>query len=201
MKSPSTRLLVVAVVVLFAVVTAIAGASNTARPGVHNGVITACVEQLKKGNKSTSGDLKLFACPKGARHISWNIRGPRGPAGSAGPAGPAGPQGTPAPAGPAGPAGPNGPAGPGGAQGPPGTIGTTQVVSGTTGFTSTPLKTVRVVCPTGTILLSGGYQWSTGTTDVAAVSTNEPDPFNGWIVVATSSAPSWILNVNALCGS
>ena len=85
MKAPSTTLLVSAGVVIFAVVAAIAGASNTAKPpGVHNGVITACVEPLTKDNKPTSGDLKLFACPKGARTISWNIRGPRtrGPAGS-----------------------------------------------------------------------------------------------------------------------
>jgi hypothetical protein len=78
MKSPSTSLLVGAVVVLFAVVTAIAGASNTARPGVHNGVITACVEPPTKGNRATSGDLNILVCLKGARKISWNIRGAEG---------------------------------------------------------------------------------------------------------------------------
>ena len=45
------------IVLFFAVVAAIAGASNTARPGVHNGVITACVEPPTKGNRATSGDL------------------------------------------------------------------------------------------------------------------------------------------------
>jgi hypothetical protein len=149
MKSPSTKLLVAAGVVFFAIVAAIAGASNTARPGVHNGVITACIEPFNKANRVTSGDLKLFACPKGARTISWNIRGPRGRAGSAGTQGaqgPAGPQGAQGPAGPAGgqgggsqgpagPAGPPGPAGPAG--GPPGPAGPTGP-AGPAGATGAP---------------------------------------------------------------
>src|SRR6478752_3041589 len=98
MKSPSKMLLVAAGVVLCAVVAAIAGAGNTAGPGVgvHNGVVTACIEPPTKGNRATSGDLNMsrLACAiKGARKISWNIRGPRGPAGAAGSGaqGPAGP--------------------------------------------------------------------------------------------------------------
>ena len=61
-KSPSTKLLAAAAVVVFAVVAAIAGASNTATPGVHNGVVTACVEPVTKGNKATSGDLNMLHC-------------------------------------------------------------------------------------------------------------------------------------------
>ena len=103
MKSPSTKLLLAAAaVVSFATVTTIAGATNSQQPGVHNGVITACVEPPTKGNSATSGDLNFLVCLKGARKISWNIRGPRGPAGQAGPQGA------------------QGPAGPQGAQGPPG---------------------------------------------------------------------------------
>ena len=110
MRSPSSKLLAAAAVVSFAAVTAIAGATNTAhRPGIHNGVITTCVEPPTKGNRTTSGDLNFLVCLKGARKVSWNIRGPRGPAGPAGPAGARGAQG------PAGPQGPPGPAG-----GPPG---------------------------------------------------------------------------------
>ena len=122
-KSPATKLLAVAAVLGFAVVTAVAGASNTARPGIHNGVITACVEPATKGNRATSGDLNFLICLKGARQISWNIRGPRGLPGAAGKAGP---QGTPGangsqgPAGAAGPAGAPGPKGDTGATGPPG---------------------------------------------------------------------------------
>ena len=113
MKSPSSKLLAAAAAVSFAAVTAIAGATNTThRPGIHNGVITTCVEPLTKGNRTTSGDLNFLVCAKGARKVSWNIRGPRGPAGPAGPAGARGAQG------PAGPQGAQGPAGPAG--GPPG---------------------------------------------------------------------------------
>ncbi len=82
MRSPSRKLLALAAVVLFAAVTAIAGATNTQhRPGIHNGVITTCVEPPTKGNRTTSGDLNFLVCLKGARKVSWNIRGPRGPAG------------------------------------------------------------------------------------------------------------------------
>src|SRR3954469_23420842 len=90
MKSLSTKLLAAAAVVVFAVVATIAAASdtrtvsNTQTPGVHNGVITTCVEPATKGNKATSGDLNFLVCLKGAKRLSWNIRGPRGPAGAAG---------------------------------------------------------------------------------------------------------------------
>ena len=126
MQSLSTKLLLAAAAVgSFATVTTIAGASNTQRPGVHNGVITACVEPPTKGNRATSGDLNFLVCLKGARKISWNIRGPRGPAGQSGPQGaqgPAGPQGAQGPPGAGGGGqGPQGPAGPAGPVGPPGT--------------------------------------------------------------------------------
>ena len=116
MRSPSRKLLALAAVVLFAAVTAIAGATNTQhRPGIHNGVITTCVEPPTRGNRTTSGDLNFLVCLKGARKVSWNIRGPRGPAG------PAGARGAQGPAGPQGPQGPAGPAGgaPGSAAVPP----------------------------------------------------------------------------------
>jgi Collagen triple helix repeat (20 copies) len=129
-KSPSTKLLAAAAAVVFAAVAAIATAGDTAAPpGVHNGVVTACVEPPTKGNKSTSGDLNVLVCLKGARRISWNIRGPRGLRGVAGPAGapgaqgPAGPAGSAGAQGAAGPAGQQGPQGPGGAQGDTGAAG------------------------------------------------------------------------------
>ena len=129
-KSPSTTLLVAAVVFVFGAVAAIATAGDTAKPGgVHNGVVTACVEPPTKGNRATSGDLNLLICVKGARRISWNIRGPRGlrglagPQGATGAAGPAGAAGAAGPAGPAGAKGDAGPAGPAGATGPRGPQG------------------------------------------------------------------------------
>ena len=99
---------------------------TTHRPGIHNGVITACVEPPTKGNRATSGDLNFLVCLKGARKVSWNVRGPRGlrgptgAQGAQGPAGPAGAQGAQGPAGAPGPAGGTGPAGPAGPAGPPG---------------------------------------------------------------------------------
>ena len=105
LKSASTRRLAAVVVVLFAAVAAIATASTSQTPGIHNGVITACVEPPTKGNKATSGDLNFLVCLKGAKKVSWSIRGPRGPAG------PAGAQGAQGPAGPAGAQGGQGPAG------------------------------------------------------------------------------------------
>jgi Collagen triple helix repeat (20 copies) len=120
------RNLLLAVAVLIACVAAasIASANNTAVPraGVHNGVITVCIEPPTKGNRATSGDLNLLVCLKGARRLSWNIRGPRGIRGLRGPAGPAGAQGT---QGPAGAQGAQGPAGAQGGQGPVGPAGPT----------------------------------------------------------------------------
>ena len=128
-RSRSTKLLAAALVVAFASVTAIAGASNTThRPGVHNGVVTACFEPPTKGNRATSGDLNVLVCLKGARKISWNIRGPRGLRGLPGAKGAQGAQG---PAGPAGARGATGLAGLAGARGATGATGAT----GTTGAT------------------------------------------------------------------
>ena len=138
LESPSKKLLAVVGVAVFAVFAVVAGASVTSTPGVHNGVVTACVEPYTKGNQDTSGDLKLADCPKGAKPITWNVSGPKGqtgPAGSqggqgpAGAQGPAGPQGASGgggggtgatgPAGPAGATGATGPAGPAGSGGSP----------------------------------------------------------------------------------
>lgn len=108
----------ISLIVLVSVASAKTGAGPPA--GVHNGVVTACVEPPTKGNKATSGDLNLIVCAKGARKISWNIRGPRGLAGPAGAKGAAGANGAQGPAGPAGPAGAQGAQGPAGPAGAPG---------------------------------------------------------------------------------
>jgi Collagen triple helix repeat (20 copies) len=114
MKSPSTKLMAVAAVVVFAVVVGIAVASNIATPGVHNGVVTACIEPVTQGNAATSGDLNMIHCAKGAKKLSWSIKGPAGPEGAKGPEGPRGPEG---PAGPQGSHGPEGAKGETGARG------------------------------------------------------------------------------------
>jgi hypothetical protein len=143
MKPPSTKLLAVPGVVLLAVVAAIAGASNTLLPGVHNGVITACIEPVTQGNEATSGDLNMFHCAKGAKRLSWSITGPTGPQGAAGPEGPKGPEG---PAGShgshgtTGAKGETGAKGPAGAPGAPGATGATGPAGakGDTGATGSP---------------------------------------------------------------
>jgi len=85
---------VVGVLVVFGAVASFAWARGEASPpGIHNGVITVCVEKPQKSNLKTSGDLNFLHCFSGERRVSWNIRGPAGPPGPAGPAGPAGPGG------------------------------------------------------------------------------------------------------------
>jgi hypothetical protein len=132
-SSAKTLLLAMAGVGSLVTVTTFASADSSRVLGVHNGVITACVEPTIKGNPDTSGDMKFAHCHKGYQKISWNIRGPKGPkgnpgAGAAGPAGSAGPQG---PAGATGAAGAPGAAGPAGPTGPKGNAG----VDGATGAT------------------------------------------------------------------
>ncbi len=140
MKPPSTRLLAVAGVVVFAVVVAVAAASNTLLPGVRDGVITACIEPVTQGNEATSGDLNMFHCAKGAKRLSWSITGPAGQEGangSEGPKGPEGPQGSQGPAGAKGEAGARGSAGATGAKGETGPTGPAGP-KGDTGATGPP---------------------------------------------------------------
>ena len=116
-KSASARRLAAVAVVLFATVAAVATASISETLGVHNGVITACVEANTPGNPATSGDLNMVRC-KGAKKLSWNIKGPAGPTGPAGAHGGQGPTGA---KGDTGATGATGPAGATGATGPVGT--------------------------------------------------------------------------------
>jgi hypothetical protein len=213
MKSPSRTLLVVIVVVVFAVVAAVAAASNaqparSARtPGIHNGVITACIEPPTNANKATSGDLNMVRC-KAARKISWNIRGPRGlrgPAGPAGAHGSQGPAGTRGETGAAGPAGSQGPPGPTGPQGPAGagatlttTVATSQDASGQA-VDSTAHATAD--CPTGTVLTGGGGTVSNSAGAQGSVQLIGSQPSgNGWVAtgaVSTALGPSNVMEVTA----
>src|SRR5579862_3055845 len=181
MRAPSTKLLAVAGVVLFAVVAGIAGAGLVTKPGVHNGVITACIEPVTQGNAATSGDLNMFHCAKGAKTLSWNIRGPVGPEGAKGPEGPKGsegaagahgshgatgakgetgakgPAGAPGAAGATGPAGPQGPAGPAGPSGATATLTTTVATSqDAVGGGANSVTSALADCPAGTVLTGGG---------------------------------------------
>jgi hypothetical protein len=112
--------LVAGVVLAFGTVASLASANTSLKkPGVHNGVITVCIEPATKGNAATSGDLNVDRC-HGPRRLSWNVKGPAGPAGAKGAAGPAGPagakgangaNGAPGAPGATGATGPAGPAG------------------------------------------------------------------------------------------
>jgi hypothetical protein len=119
MRLPSHGLVAVTVVLVCAAGVSLAAASSGVPLGIHNGVITACVEPTVKGDPATSGDMKLNDCRKGYRKFSWYVRG-AGPAGAAGPAGPSGPPGPQGATGAAGPTGPEGAAGAAGPAGPPG---------------------------------------------------------------------------------
>ena len=133
--------------------TALAFATGRNPLGLHNGIVTACVEH---------GSLKVSGCSARSRRLSWGIRGPVGPrgpgrmsgtpgtpgavgatgtrgdtgpkgqtgatgstgaTGASGPQGPAGPAGSVGPAGPAGSVGATGSQGPQGVQGIPGQQG------------------------------------------------------------------------------
>jgi hypothetical protein len=187
-------MLAVAVLVSSVAVASLASAESTQSTqqlGVHNGIITACVEPFVKGDRQTSGDIKLNFCRKGYRKLAWNQRGlrgaagPKGDPGAAGPAGPAGAKGDIGPAGaqglagPAGPAGTQGPAGPqgvkgdtgpagsDGAQGPPGPTGPPGP-QGATGPAGT-LNLVRRVVDLSA-LLGGGEPLAPGFVDTAEAS-------------------------------
>ena len=103
-------------------IVAFASGSNTI--GVHNGVVTACVEK---------GNLKLWNCPSGAHTVSWNVKGQKGDPGSDGAPGSQGPKGDPGATGATGaagqsivgPQGPKGDTGATGAAGPKGDKGDT----------------------------------------------------------------------------
>ena len=118
--------LVAGVVVAFGTIASLASASGSVTPGVHNGVITVCIEPATKGNKATSGDLNVVHC--GRKTLTWNIRGPKGAQGPVGPAGPPGPSGGQGPQGPGGPTGATGSAGTTGATGPSGANGVVNVI-------------------------------------------------------------------------
>jgi len=175
-------LLALAVLVSCVSVAAVASAGNshqtavTGLLGIHNGVITACVEPLVKGNQDTSGDLKLNYCHKGFTKITWSQRGPQGDTGAVGATGASGPQGPkgdtgatgatgltgpPGAKGDAGATGAVGPAGPQGAKGNTGATGLTGATgsTGPTGATG-PQGPSDITPPVGqftpTQLVQGG---------------------------------------------
>lgn len=159
--------------------------------------------------------------------------GPPGPVGPMGPTGPAGLTGPPGPQGVAGPTGLTGPTGPMGQMGPPGPTGPIgpqglQGIQGAVGPTgppgmsgyeivdgpisavdATPSKSSTTYCPTGKLLIGGGYVISNTTTDVIVVRAAGPDqpdgaPSVGWSVLAERMGPgteSWSVRSRAFCAA
>ncbi|WP_327064796.1 hypothetical protein [Kitasatospora sp. NBC_01302] len=132
--------------------------------------------------------------------------GPTGPAGtigalgSAGPAGALGPTGATGPTGSHGPTGPRGPTGPTGSDGATGPTGPTGALgpTGPSGVVKAPVKVFSAItpvppggsgyaiagCPTGTVLIAGGFQFrSTSSTGLS-------------VVTSQAVGETWIVSMN-----
>ena len=132
--------------------------------------------------------LKGARGPKGAQ-------GPQGPTGIAGPSGPrgtAGPKGDPGATGPQGPAGRQGASG---AQGPPGMSGYQQVTATDQVYPTTSAAAqydVTAWCPSGTVVLGGGWQAAQTTPGIASpnVYRDAPSGTSGWEVSGYAAGPT-----------
>lgn len=133
------------------------------------------------------------------------IQGPAGATGPIGPQGPAGPTGPPGIQGLTGATGPIGPIGLTGPQGPQGVSGWERVASDVPEATDEVTKSATASCPSGKVLIGGGYGIS-NTIAPVWVRLNGPDTTTGamaWSVVATRSSGSetWTLRAFAICAS
>lgn len=159
----------------------VGGLAFAAIPHGTTGVITSCFSQAngtwrpidaERGAKCKNGEITLTWNQQGIQGLTGPAgpTGPQGPAGqtgATGPQGPAGPQGEPGSTGATGPAGPQGPAGQTGAtgpQGPAGVSGYERVVSGWTVLSGTLDPTgesggpANAWCPTGKVVMGGGFE-------------------------------------------
>jgi Collagen triple helix repeat (20 copies) len=177
--------------------------------------------QGPQGPKGADGDgIPGATGPEGPQGPAGadGATGPQGPAGADGATGPAGPQG-PAGAdgarGPAGPAGPEGPAGADGATGPTGPQGPAgpagagvagyEIVAGTASLDDENDKSVSASCPTGKVIVGGGFQVSNvSDSDQVVILSSYPDA-NGWVAVGTiantAGDTSYSLQAYAICAA
>lgn len=124
--------------------------------------------------------------------------------GVAGPAGPAGPQGAVGPQGPQGVAGPVGPAGAPGAAG----VSGYEIVHGThVLIQANSSATVRANCPSGKVVIGGGWQMDTGPSNSLIQRGSGVGPFGGlqsWSAsvhntsAAIPAVTAWAICINAL---
>ena len=128
-------------------------------------------------------------------------QGSQGDAGATGGAGPVGPAGPTGPRGETGPQGATGPQGPTGAAGPSQPI-SVAAVSVQSADDVTRDKDLTATCPTGSVVLSGGYHWTPATPGITVIA-DEPATATSWHVEAladTFPANSlWQLTVFAMC--
>ena len=117
------------------------------------GVINGCYS--KSGGALRVIDRSVTNCKQGETALPWNVEGATGPQG---PVGPTGPQGAGV-AGPAGATGPQGPIGPQGVRGPAGGVAGLEIVyvDFTVPSGSSSTYTLRAGCPTGKVVIGGGY--------------------------------------------
>jgi hypothetical protein len=133
--------------------------------------------------------------------------GPEGPIGTAGQSGVQGTVGPQGPAGPPGAVGPQGPAGPAGRDGLSGLSGY-QFVSSSEPYSNPgwfSAQTVTAVCPTGTKVLSGGYEvtnWPSAGITISIITNGPLSDGSGWHVAVSVNQFSNIgITVTAVCAT
>lgn len=200
-----------------------AAIAASAGPVDSSGVIHGCYDG--------GGNLKVnlsqpAACAKDYTALNWNQTGPQGPKGDTGATGATGPQGPPGPVGQTGPQGPagdtgatgatgdTGQAGPAGPAGPAGANGVSgydlieqppngRVGGGTYDLPGLTERTYDVPCPSGDVVISGGFT-SSGSlsinSDAPGFWINDSYPMNSWGVdVYNNSLSDTFLQVFAIC--
>ena len=157
------------------------------------------------GPQGVAGEASTAPGPSGAMGAAGTTGNPGAPGdtGPKGATGDIGPKGDTGPTGPTGPAGPTGPTGSQGVPGPAQPI-TTTVVSAASPNDVETVKDVTVTCPSGSVLLSGGYHWVPATGGISAIA-DEPDAANGWhVTMVRDTFPAnalWQVTVYAVCNT
>jgi hypothetical protein len=137
----------------------VAGATGPAGPTGEQGPVGPTGEQGPPGLTGPQGPVGPTGQP-GERGLP-GATGPQGLPGQPGAQGERGLPGPPGPQGERGLSGPSGPAGPQGPAGPGGLVGYTQAVSSRS-LAASSIGTGTAACPTGTVVLSGGYDFTGG---------------------------------------
>ena len=147
-----------------------------------NGVIHSCV--------ANDGTLRLVndatACKRNEFHLQWNQTGPQGIQGIQGIQGVRGPQG---------PQGPQGPSGP--------ISGLERIQAdsdGVSGLHGTPTQTATANCPTGKMVVGGGYVHFYGGPTITPRDNLPTLNLTSWMVSGTNlEGGDWSISAVAIC--